>query len=136
MKDAIEADQKILILSGGYGVVLATEPIGNYEAVFNPSWWPRGLLERVLLSYAQRKGVQVVRAFASASTSYRKVVERTDWGSVVTDALLLMPAGVGAGAMVKTPRAQGEALSALLRGSLLPGWKSSDGVGLDSRALV
>ena len=33
----------------------------------------------------------------------------------------------GGGAMVKGPRAQGEALAAFLEGSLHPGWRSRDG---------
>ena len=135
LAEAVEADRKILILSGGYGVVLATEPIGYYEAVFKPSWWPRGLLERVLCAYAASEGVESVRALASASTSYRKVVENTIWGSNVRDALLLMPLSVGGGAMVKTPRAQGEALASLLRGPLTKGWTSTDGLSLDSVSL-
>ena len=136
LREAVEADRKIVILSGGYGVVLATEPIGYYEAVFKPSWWPRGLLERVLCAYATREGVTSVRALASAPTPYRKVIESATWGPSVRDALLLMPASGGGGAMVKTPRAQGEALARLLRGSLTTGWTSTDGLSLDSMSLV
>jgi len=136
LKDAVEADRSVVILSGGYGVVLATEPIGDYEAVFKPSWWPRGLLERVLCAYADSQGIESVRAFASASTSYRTIIENTVWGPNVHDALLLMPASVGGGAMVKTPRAQGEALASLLGGSLSSGWTSTDGLSLDSISLV
>jgi hypothetical protein len=135
LKDAVAANRKILILSGGYGVVLATEPIGYYEAEFKQSWWPPGLLERVLRAYAISEGVTAVRAFASASTQYRRVVENTSWGPRVRDAILLMPASVGGGAMKKAPRAQGEALARLLSGTLTTEWTSTDGVSLDSKNL-
>lgn len=121
----------ILILSGGYGIVSAIEGIGTYDAVFKPSWWPRGLLERVLAAYASAKEIRHVRAFVSASTSYRKIVERVDWRSAgVEDAILLVPDRT-AGAMVKAPRAQGEALASFLEGELSPEWTSSDGLSLD-----
>ena len=136
LEDAVAAGMKILILSGGYGIALATEPIGFYEAVFKPRWWPRGLLERVLLAYAAIEGVTAVRAFASASTTYRRVVENTPWERTVSDVVLLMPESVGGGAMRKTPRAQGEALAALLNGSLTTRWRSSDGIGLEPLRLA
>lgn len=126
----------VLILSGGYGVVEATEPIGYYEAVFKPGWWPRGLLERVLAAYSESVGATSVRAFASTSTAYRKPIERTRWGAQMTDGLLLMPQVQGGGGMVKAPRAQGQALQGVLAGGLPYGWVSSDGVPLSAVRLA
>ena len=133
---AVQADIPVAILSGGYGVVLATEPIGDYEAVFKSSWWPRGLLERVLAEYAQAIGARTVRAFLSSSTGYSSVVRRVRWRTGIHEATLHCPQVRGGGAMVKAPRAQGEALAAVLSGQLIDGWLSSDGVGLSSEWLV
>lgn len=121
---------RAVIVSGGYGLLTVGEPIGNYEASFRPDWWPNRLLERVLVAYARRHGIRQVRAFASASTRYRRVVERTDWRAAgAGDAVLLIPnVPASTGAMVKTPRAQGEAVVALLEGRLDANWASSDGV--------
>jgi len=49
--------------------------------------------------------------------------------------MLLSPEEVP-GAMVKSPRAQGEALSRLLRGEIDPSWVSSDGLHLNSTSLI
>src|SRR5262249_36750380 len=43
IKKAVEAGIHMIIVSGGYGLVLAAEPIGYYEAVFKNSWWPDNL---------------------------------------------------------------------------------------------
>lgn len=136
LRKAVANGMRILIISGGYGVVLASEPIGYYEARFDPKWWPRGLLQRVLASYATANAVTAVRAFASATTSYRGLIEATNWSTVTRDAALLMPVSVGRGAMQNVPRAQGEALAALLEGSLHTGWTSSDGLHLEAQDLT
>jgi hypothetical protein len=49
-----------LIVSGGHGLVLAGEPIGNYDAIFRLSSWPRGLLEEVLTAYVRRRKLRTV----------------------------------------------------------------------------
>jgi cytoplasmic iron level regulating protein YaaA (DUF328/UPF0246 family) len=41
---AIAAGQRVLIVSGGYGLLLADEPIGFYKKRFIRSEWPAGLL--------------------------------------------------------------------------------------------
>ena len=72
-----------------------------------------------------------MRAFVAASTGYRKVLQKTPWDSAgVTDRLIFSPRCAGGGAMVKGPRAQGEALAAFLDGSLTSGWRSGDGLAL------
>ncbi len=129
----VESGGHVLILSGGYGVVRADEPIGTYQKVLRSRDWPRGLLEAVLVAYARRHGCKRMRAFVAASTGYRKVLQRTPWGRTeVTDRVILSPICGRGGAMVKGPRTQGEALAAFLEGSLTSGWCSSDGLGLQA----
>ena len=122
----------MLIVSGGYGLVLAAEPIGIYDAIFHLSSWPRGLLEDVLIDYAQRRKMSSVRAITSATGGYRKLLTRVRWSAAgIKDAMLFSPRA-GPGAMVLSPRAQGEALTALLRGTLDESWRSSAGLRLDT----
>ena len=85
-------EHHVIILSGGYGLLQADEPIGIYDAVFRPAWWPRGLVQRVLLAYAKRHDLAHVRAFVAASTAYRRVMESVSWhGSDIEDAILVSP---------------------------------------------
>jgi len=136
LEKATAADSHILILSGGYGVVLATEPIGTYEAVFKRSWWPTGLIEEIISFYASYNELKKVRAIVSASTDYRKIVERVDWRMAnVLDGLLLTPERTR-GATRKAPVTQGEALTALLDGKLFDGWVSSYGLSLNQFDLL
>ena len=129
---AVAAGAHILIVSGGYGVLCADEAIGTYDARFGPGDWPAGLLQQVVAAYARRYGLKRMRAFVSASTAYRDLLQRIDWRAAgVEDALLVMPQGARGGAMVTAPRAQGEALAAFLAGKPPGrGWRSSDGLGL------
>lgn len=60
LQGLLGAGAHVVILSGGYGAVLAREPIGMYEALLKPSWWPQRLLQRVLVAYAVRHGVSSV----------------------------------------------------------------------------
>ena len=125
----------VLILSGGYGVLLAREPIGLHEAVLKTSWWPEHLLESVLAGYVRRHRLKFMRAFVSRNTPYRKVVERTDWKAAgVDDAVLLMPAG---GSQYSVPITQGEAFAALIGGTTLDqNRRSSVRLPLNARKLV
>ncbi len=128
---AIAQGLNVLIVSGGYGLVLASEPIGTYEAVFQPSAWPSNLLNEVLLAYVAARALKHVRSFVSATTSYRRLLEQVPWASVgVKDALLIAPRA-GLGAMVKAPRAEGEAFSAAVLGTLTRSRQSSDGLELE-----
>ena len=64
------------------------------------------------------------------TTEYGEFIKGVPWSRAgIDDAWLLTPERV-AGAMVKSPRAQGEALSALLSGELKEDWVSSDGLRL------
>ncbi len=58
------------------------------------------------------------------------------WADVgIKDAWMFLPERE-LGAMVKSPRAQGEAFAALFEGSLTREWRSSDGLGIDAIRLV
>lgn len=127
---AIDAGHRILIVSGGYGVLLAEEPIGTYEKIFALRDWPRGLLERCLIEFAKRAGIRSVVAVMAASTDYAKVIRRVNWQSAGVHAVLVAPVGEGGGALKKVPRAQGQAIATLINDGLTNDWRSSDGFAL------
>lgn len=120
----------LLIISGGYGVVRPVEPIGWYDQPFRNAMWPNGLVARCLAACADATGATAVVALISATTQYARAFRTARWPDRVEHVLHVWPEPV-AGAMVKAPRAQGEALQALSRDQPLPrGWTSSDGLGL------
>jgi hypothetical protein len=134
VRDLLRAGTHVMILSGGYGAVLAAEPIGMYEAALRPSWWPSRLLERVLLAYARQQSIRSVRAFASATSTYSAVLARVPWCDAgVADALLLMPEA-GPGGTLKSPSTIGQALCALRDGTLTGDWRSSYGLRVAIRS--
>ncbi|MEZ5560330.1 MAG: hypothetical protein R3E86_17515 [Pseudomonadales bacterium] len=121
----------VLVLSGGYGVVLATEPIGMYEARFRNSMWPDRVVERCLAEYASKTGITTVVGILSGSTGYAQAFRRTRWPSTLSQVLLVTPQR-GTGAMVKAPRAQGEALvSIAASGKLGERWRSTDDLAME-----
>jgi len=129
---AIDENLHIAIVSGGYGLLLTDEPIGTYEKVFRCADWPGGLLEHAFAEYVQYHGLTSLRAFAAASTDYSKLLRRVSWNeSGVRYAWLFSPERVP-GAMVRSPRAQGEAFAALIKGELTADWRSSDGLKIDA----
>ena len=118
----------LLIISGGYGVVRPCEPIGWYDQKFRNAMWPNGVVARCLAAYADATGATAVIALLSASTQYAQVFRSVPWPDGVERVVQLSPEPT-TGAMVKAPRAQGEALKAFSRGHCLPpGWTSSDGL--------
>ena len=120
----------LLILSGGYGILRATDAIGTYDLAMREALWPRGLLQEVIKAYARYHHLYRVVAFASETTDYAKVLRKVGWASAgITDAVLLSPPP-STGAMVKVPRAIGEALRASVTQGLVDSWRSSDGLGL------
>lgn len=126
----------LVIVSGGYGLLLANEPIGTYDARFKARDWPRGLLEEALVEYARSLRVQKVRAIASYTTDYARLIREAQWEKAgVSDAWLFTPESVRA-ALRFAPRAQSEALDALVSGRLYPDWRSSDGLRLRAVRLV
>lgn len=72
----LAASRRLVILSGGYGVLDGDDLIGNYNRPMKPGDWPRGLLERVLADRILQSGLDVVM-FAGATTPYAKVLHRT-----------------------------------------------------------
>ena len=120
----------LLIISGGYGVVRPSEPIGWYDQEFQNAMWPNGVVARCLAAYADATGATAVIAVLAATTQYARVFRSARWPERVEHVLHVWPEPT-AGAMVKAPRAQGEALKVFSRNQpLLPGWKSSDGLGM------
>ena len=120
----------LLIISGGYGVVCPAEPIGWYDQQFRNAMWPNGVVGRCLAAYADATGATAVIALLSATTQYARVFRSTRWPDRVEHVLHVWPDS-SAGAMVKAPRAQGEALKAFSQDQPLhPGWTSSDGLGM------
>jgi hypothetical protein len=121
---------RILIVSGGYGVLLSNESIGTYEQVFLPAMWPNRLIERCLAGFAEKAGTKRVIGVLAATTGYSTVFRKTHWSDRVGQ-VILASAEPTTGAMVKTPRAQGEWLAALaVNGDIPAPWESSDGLGM------
>jgi hypothetical protein len=113
LTDATARHANIVIISGGYGIVAAHEPIGGYERVFRLADWPPGLLEVLLCRHAQQTGARSIVAFLAATTSYARLVRRTPWNAAgITEAVLVSAASSGGGAMVTVPRALGAAFRA------------------------
>jgi len=69
---------RLLILSGGYGLLEAEDLIGGYDRMMRTRDWPRGVLERLLAERAADSGLDVV-AVASSTTDYAKLLRRTPW---------------------------------------------------------
>ena len=120
----------VLIVSGGYGVVCAAEPVGWYSQLFKPGMWPDGLIGRCIAAYAAAVGAGTVVGLFSMSTAYARVFRGTSWPDSVKQAFLVSPlAQANDGAVSKVPRAQGEALKEISRCEHLPArWTSSDGL--------
>jgi hypothetical protein len=124
VEQSVATGAHVLIISGGYGIVLATEPIGWYDRPLHLRDWPGRLLERCLEVYARRQGLQRGVAFLARTGNYIKVVRQ--WaGTGVEHAYLVFPDTAGA----RIPQnlvasAYGEALGTFLQGKLRTGWSS------------
>ena len=136
IESALDRGVHMIIVSGGYGLVLAAEPIGYYEAVFKTSWWPARLLDEVLIEYLRQHKLRALCAIASASTGYARLLRRVNWHLAGLESAVLLTPEETTGAMVKSPRAQGEALSRLLHGEIDVDWTSSDGLRLKCSSLI
>jgi hypothetical protein len=129
LAQSVAAGVPFVIISGGYGLVLATEPIGTYNRRFAARDWPAGLLEECLASLVKSSGVERVIGFCARTTSYAELLHRVRWRALGLETMLAVPdIGARGGAQVLVPRASGEALRAFLDGQLLPTWTSADGV--------
>jgi hypothetical protein len=133
--EALAAGRRILIVSGRYGLLLAGQAIGMYEKRFALSDWPRGLLAECLLDYARHVGVRSVIAVMSSTTEYARLIRSVNWRSAGLAATLVSPVAHGGGAMVKVPRAQGQAIAALICTGVSQAWQSSDSLSLVTRNL-
>jgi hypothetical protein len=102
----------VLIISGGYGILHAGELIGWYDRQLNLADWPRGVLESALTVEAHRRDLDTVVAFASATTSYARLLHRVPWQEAGLTAKLVTVTGVTNAAMVEVPRRLGQAFSA------------------------
>jgi hypothetical protein len=74
----LATSHRLVIISGGYGILDGQDLIGHYDRIMKSRDWPPGLLERILADRAAQSGVDVV-AFLGASTDYAKVLQRTRW---------------------------------------------------------
>jgi hypothetical protein len=134
LAQAFEHGLHVLIISGGYGVLTAGEPIGWYDAAFNPAWWPGNVVADCISVYAARNGLTSIVAFLAASTGYARAFRGLDRipDRVRLDRVFLVSAVAGdvGGAMRKVPHILGEACTAFVRRDLTPGWRSTDGLDL------
>lgn len=137
LRRAVDAGKPIAIVSGGYGLLVADEPIGTYDWRFNLADWPRGLIEDCLLAVADRLRVERVVGFCARTTGYADVVRRAAKRTRDLEVVLVSPEMHGrGGAQVLVPRALGEAIGALLDGRLSSRWYSSDGIEVVSERVV
>jgi len=74
----LAASGRLVILSGGYGVLDGRDLIGLYNRPMRSRDWPAGLLEQLVAGRAEESGLDVV-AFAGATTEYAKVLRRAPW---------------------------------------------------------
>ena len=125
----------LIIISGGYGVVRPAEAIGWYDQEFQNSMWPRGVVARCLAAYADATGTTAVIGLLSRTTQYARSFRSVRWPKTVEHVFHVWPQPV-AGAMVKAPRAQGEALKAFSRDQRLrPAWAGSGGLKMQMTRL-
>ena len=126
---AVVAGVPLLIISGGYGLVLAEEGVGRYEQRFSLADWPAGLLEECLAAAAEALDVRNVVAFCARTTAYAELVRRAAGSMNRIDAWLVRPEMTGrGGAQVLVPEACGQAVAAFLDRKLDGRWLSSRGV--------
>ena len=131
-----KAGAGLLIISGGYGVVRPVEPIGWYDQEYRNAMWPDGLVARCLAAFADTTGANAVIGLLSATTQYARVFRSARWPDTVEHVFHVWPEPM-TGAMVKAPRAQGEALKAFGRDHCLrPGWTSSDELRMQQTKLT
>ena len=91
----------------------------------------RTVWERCLAAYAVVVSAKTVVGLFSATTEYAIAFRRTCWPEAVEQVFQVSPERTTNLAMVKAPRAQGEALVAISRDHRLrAGWKSSDGLSM------
>lgn len=133
-KDTLR-QRHVLVISGGYGLVTATEAIGRYDARFRNSAWSNDLISRCLSAYATGHGLTTVVGFAAASGDYAKPVHTASWPPGIA-VWLVTPHVTGGGAMRRTPTAIGQAVVALIEnGTLDSAWRAGDNTRLHATAV-
>ena len=118
-----------MIVSGGYGIVLASEPIGHYDRAFKPSDWPRGLLQQVLVEVGVNSARSDVVGLFAATTGYARFFRSVEWPSGIRSRLVA-PSTAGGGAMRTVPQTIGQALTRLADGQIEAGWQSNSRLSL------
>ncbi|RSM59153.1 hypothetical protein DMH03_25095 [Amycolatopsis sp. WAC 01376] len=111
------ASGRTLILSGGYGLLRADEPISYYDRKLKLGDWPPGVLEDAVLGEARRIGAAKVVTFVSASADYAKLIRRIPWGPTEIGGVLVTVDFHGGGAQVEVPRRLAQAFGAWWRRS-------------------
>ncbi|MBE1577533.1 hypothetical protein ACFORH_10140 [Amycolatopsis roodepoortensis] len=114
--EAVE-NGRTLILSGGYGLLRADEPISYYDRKLKLTDWPSGVLEDAVIEEARRIGATKVVTFVSASADYAKLIRRIPWAASEIDAVLVTIDFHGGGAQVEVPRRLAQAFGAWWRRS-------------------
>lgn len=124
----VKAKQPMVIISGGYGLVLADEPIGNYERRFKTSDWPAGLISDVMAAVIKIWDIEHVVAIIADSTTYRTLLASIQWQRTTLSGVYLLSSERCRGAQVKAPRAQAEVLGEFYARDLSNSFRSSDGL--------
>ncbi|QRP43966.1 hypothetical protein [Amycolatopsis sp. FDAARGOS 1241] len=104
------ASGRLLILSGGYGVARADEPIACYDRKLRLRDWPPGTLEAAIQYEVQRLGTRRVLGFVSKSADYAKLLRRVRWD---VDATLVTIDFHGGGAQAEVPKRLAHAFAAV-----------------------
>ncbi|HWD04904.1 MAG TPA: hypothetical protein VG674_20885 [Amycolatopsis sp.] len=106
------ASGRLLILSGGYGVVRAEEPICRYDRKLHLRDWPPGVLEAALLYEVRRLKARRVLGFGSASADYTALLRRVPWEVPATLVTIDFHQG---GAQAEVPKRLATAFAAVWR---------------------
>ncbi|WP_181776897.1 YaaA family protein [Amycolatopsis pittospori] len=114
--EAVE-NGRTLILSGGYGILRADEPIAYYDRKLRLSDWPPGVLEHAIIDQARRLDAAQVVTFVSASADYAKLIRRVPWGETEISAVLVTIDFHDGGAQIEVPRRLAQAFGAWWHGS-------------------
>jgi hypothetical protein len=136
LQSATKRNRPVIIISGGYGLVMADDLIGWYDRRFSLRDWPRGLLEDCLVELVRVCGAQRVLALCARTTDYAELVRRIRWKRTGLQASLsTVDMGGKGGARRAVPFALGEAFSAALAGKLTSVWQSAEGLPVVTEAL-
>ena len=95
LEKAVSSNAHILIISGAYGLVLATETICWYEAQFDSKNWQspnaqKNILGEAVIEYSKKNDLTHVRALVTTGTQYEQFVRSIGWkGGEFEDVILL-----------------------------------------------